>query len=181
MKALLTALLAVALLAGCSSSIPSQPTSPAPSQTEPAPGPGQETLPAVQLAALGRGPALDLATPPGVPTVINLWASWCGPCKAELPLFARAHRELGDRVRVLGIDFADPAPEAARQLAARAGVTFDLYVDPDSTLKADLKVIGLPQTVFVDPGGNVVATERRAFHSYADLSAALARHLGVKP
>jgi thiol-disulfide isomerase/thioredoxin len=138
-------------------------------------------LPHVTLPALDGGKPLELAGLSGVPTVINVWASWCGPCKAELPLFAKAHRELGGNVRVLGIDFADPAPDSARQLAATAGATFPSYVDPKSTIRADLKVIGLPQTVFVDGRGTIVATERRAFRSYADLSEALVEHLGVKP
>lgn len=185
MRAIVGTLTAAVLLAGCSTPASTPARQPTPtagqSATSTATAPKTESLPDVTLAALDGGEPLKLAGLSGIPTVINLWASWCGPCKAELPLFARAHRELGDSVRVLGIDFADPAPEAARHLAARAGVTFPLYADPDSTVRADLKVIGLPQTVFVDGRGTVVATERRAFRSYADLSGALADHLRVKP
>lgn len=138
-------------------------------------------LPALTLDCLGGGTPVRLAGLRGEPTVINLWASWCGPCREELPLLAKAHRELGDRVRIVGIDFADDAPDAALALAANAGVTYPLASDPKSTLKGDLLVVGLPQTIFVDEQGTIVATERRAYRSYTDLTAAISRHLGVKP
>jgi thiol-disulfide isomerase/thioredoxin len=138
-------------------------------------------LPAITLECLGGGSPVQLAGLSGEPAVINLWASWCTPCRKELPLLAKAHRELGDNVQILGIDFADDAPDAAIAMAANAGVTYPLLADPESSVKADLKVIGLPQTVFVDAQGTIVATERRAYRSYDDLINAISNHLGVKP
>lgn len=146
----------------------------------PAPKASAERLPAISLADLDGGAAVDLAKLRG-PAVINLFATWCGPCRAELPVFARAHKSLGDQVTFIGIDFADPDQRGARALAKKTGITYQLLADPDATLKKDLKVIGLPQTMFVDAQGTIVATERRAFDSYADLSAALDSHLGVTP
>ena len=143
--------------------------------------PKTDGLPGLVLDCLGGGPPVHLAGLPGEPTVINLWASWCGPCKKELPHFAKADRELGDRVQILGIDFADDEPDAALELAKRAGVAYPLLFDPKSSVKADLKVVGLPQTVFVDAQGTIVATERRAYRSYDDLTSAISKHLGVKP
>jgi thiol-disulfide isomerase/thioredoxin len=138
-------------------------------------------LPDVTLAALDGGKSLRLAGLRGTPTVINLWASWCAPCRTELPLLARAHREYGGRVRVVGIDFADDAPDAARDIAKRAGVGYPLVADPGSSVKPGFRVVGLPQTVFVDAQGTIVATGRRAYRSYDELTTAIARHLGVKP
>ena len=60
-------------------------------------------------------------------------------------------------------------------------MTFPLLADPDADAKVPFKVIGLPQTVFVDAQGTMVATERIAFRSYADLTAAIEKHLGVAP
>lgn len=139
-----------------------------------------DRLPAITLTGLGGGSAVDLAKLRG-PAVINLFATWCGPCKAELPVFARADKSFGDQVTFIGIDFADPDQQGAGALAKKTGITYQLLADPDSKLRKDLKVIGLPQTVFVDAQGTIVATERRAFDSYADLSAALDSHLGVTP
>lgn len=138
-------------------------------------------LPALTLDCLGGGAPVVLAGLPRKPTVINLWASWCGPCREELPLLAKAHSELGDRVQILGIDFADDASDVALDLAAKSGVTYPLLADPTSSLKSSLKVVGLPQTVFVDEQGIIVATERRAYRSYDELTAAISHHLGVKP
>jgi len=143
--------------------------------------PSDRGLSGLVLDCLGGGRPVDLAGLHGKPTVINLWASWCGPCKKELPLLAKAHRELGDRVQILGIDFADDSPGAAIDLAKGAGVTYPLLADPKSSSKGILKVVGLPQTVFVDAQGTIVATERREYRSYDDLTNAISKHLGVKP
>ena len=143
--------------------------------------PADDALPDLTLDCLGGGTPVRLSGLAGTPTVINLWASWCAPCREELPLLAKAHRAYGDKVRIIGVDFDDSAPDAALELAERSGVTYPLLSDPDAETKASLKVIGLPQTVFVDAQGTMVATERVAFRSYADLKAAIEKHLGVAP
>ena len=83
----------------------------------------------------------------GTPTVINLWASWCAECREELPLLAKADRAYGDRVRFIGIDIKDAAPEAALRLADRSGVTYPQLVDRAGRTQAPLGYSGLPQTV----------------------------------
>lgn len=175
------ALLAVFLLLSMTACGGAAPTATPPTKSNvPATKSTAERLPAISLADLDGGAAVDLARVTG-PAVINLFATWCGPCRAELPVFARANMALGDQVKFVGIDFADPDQPGARALAKKTGITYQLLADPDSKLRKDLKVIGLPQTVFVDAQGTIVATERRAFDSYADLSAALDSHLGVTP
>jgi cytochrome c biogenesis protein CcmG/thiol:disulfide interchange protein DsbE len=147
----------------------------------PTAGTAAADLPDLTLPCLGGGRDVDLSRLTGTPTLINLWASWCAPCRAELPLLARADKAYGDRVRVIGIDFDDAAPDAAIELARRSGVTYPQLVDRSSRTTKPLGVVGLPQTVFVDAQGTMVATERTAFRSYADLTAAIERHLGVAP
>jgi thiol-disulfide isomerase/thioredoxin len=136
-------------------------------------------LPDLTLSCLGGGRDVDLARLTGTPTVINVWASWCAPCRAELPLLARADQAYGVRVRVLGIDFDDSAPDHAIDLARTSGVTYPLLVDRAGETRKPFGVVGLPQTVFVDAQGRMVATERVAFRSYVDLTAAISKHLGV--
>jgi cytochrome c biogenesis protein CcmG/thiol:disulfide interchange protein DsbE len=152
---------------------------------EDCPAPGQvgatTDLPDITLDCLGGGTPVDLAGLAGKPTVINLWASWCVPCRKELPLLARAHEQLGDRVRIIGIDFKDDAPDDAIELARASGVTYPLLSDPDQKSGVSFKVVALPQTMFVDAQGTIVATERKEFRSYADLTAAIEEHLGVAP
>jgi cytochrome c biogenesis protein CcmG/thiol:disulfide interchange protein DsbE len=143
--------------------------------------PAHQGLPDITLDCLGGGSPVRLSGLTGTPTVINLWASWCAPCRKELPLLARADKEYGNRLRILGVDFADAAADDALELAKESGVTYPLLVDRDSALKASLRVVGLPQTVFVDAQGRIVGTERVPLLSYADLTAAIRRHLGVAP
>lgn len=144
-----------------------------------APAP-EDGLPSLELACLGSDETVDLATLDG-PLVINLWASWCGPCREELPLLARLDEELGERVTVVGIDTQDGDPLAAVELAAGSDLAYPQLADPDATTRGPLRVVGLPQTVFVDGQGKMVATERVPFTSYDDLTAAVRRHLEVAP
>jgi thiol-disulfide isomerase/thioredoxin len=136
-------------------------------------------LPALKLDCLGGGPSVVLSTLAGKPTVINLWASWCRECRDELPLLAKADREYGDRVRFIGIDVVDAAPEAALRLAKDSGVTYPQLVDREGRTRAPMHYSGLPQTVFVDEQGRMVFTERKPFRSYADVTSAIREHLGV--
>ncbi len=137
-------------------------------------------LPSLELTCLTDGEPFDLASLEG-PAVVNLWASWCEPCREELPLLARLDEEAGDAVQVLGIDVADRAPEKALQLAEDSGVAYPQLFDPDQLTRAPLGVQGLPQTVFVDAQGTMVATERTPYRSYDDLLDDVDRHLGVRP
>lgn len=141
---------------------------------------GEDALPALELACLGGDGSVDLSRLRG-PAVVNLWASWCRPCREELPLLARLDAEVGDEVAVVGIDVQDGAPEAAVDLARDAGVTYPQLSDPDATVRGPLRLVGLPQTVFVDAQGRMVATERVPYTAYADLAAAVRRHLEVQP
>ncbi|MEO6606044.1 MAG: TlpA disulfide reductase family protein [Aeromicrobium sp.] len=141
--------------------------------------PSDKALPDVALKCLGGGTRVKLSGLTGTPTVINLWASWCQPCRKELPLLAKADKEYGDSLRIIGIDFDDAAPDDAIELARTSGVTYPLLVDRDTEVKAPFAVGGLPWTIFVDAEGRMVATERTPFRSYADLTAAIQRHLGV--
>ncbi len=145
-------------------------------------GTGRRALPDITLDCLGGGTGVRLSGLTGTPTVINLWASWCGPCREELPLLAKADKEYGDSLRIIGIDFDDAAPDDAIELARASGVTYPQLVDRDTKTKGAFAAIaGLPWTIFVDAQGRMVATERTPFRSYADLTAAIRRHLGVTP
>lgn len=91
----------------------------------------------------------------GEPLVVNLLASWCAPCLAEMPAFERVHRDLADEVRFLGVNLQDPM-EDGRAIVERTGVTYDIARDPNGDLFAALGGTAMPTTVLVDPEGNVV-------------------------
>ncbi|GAA4363408.1 TlpA disulfide reductase family protein [Nocardioides caricicola] len=145
--------------------------------------PGDATdggLPAVTLPCLGGGPDVDLSTLEG-PMVINLWASWCGPCRKEMPALQEFHEQYGDQVPVLGIDYQDQQPAAALDLARTTGVTYPLLADPGGDLNAQdpLPVIrGLPHLVFLAEDGEV-AFVTQSVDSADELADLVAEHLGI--
>jgi thiol-disulfide isomerase/thioredoxin len=141
---------------------------------------GTDALPSVVLPCLGGGTAVRLSSLLDRPTLINVWASWCAPCRKELPLLERAHREFGDRVRFLGIDAGDPDASVAIALLDELGVTFPQVTDTAMRTRGTLGYGGgLPLTIFVDAQGRMIGTERLPFRSYSAVGAALQKHLGV--
>jgi cytochrome c biogenesis protein CcmG, thiol:disulfide interchange protein DsbE len=110
-------------------------------------------LPQVVLPHLGEAAALQLEEIDG-PVVINLWATWCAPCRRELPDFEQVHLELGDEVRFIGVNLGDRATDAARFIS-EVGVTFEQYLDADGTLNQKLGTATLPVTVITDNRGRI--------------------------
>jgi cytochrome c biogenesis protein CcmG/thiol:disulfide interchange protein DsbE len=91
-----------------------------------------------------------------VPVVLNVWASWCTPCRSEAPLLRRAHAEQGDDVRFVGIDVRDDQ-DGARAFIAEFGLDgFDHFFDESGAVPADLAAYGVPLTFFFAPGGELI-------------------------
>jgi cytochrome c biogenesis protein CcmG/thiol:disulfide interchange protein DsbE len=111
--------------------------------------------------------------------VVNLWASWCGPCREELPLMQQVADEAAGRVQVIGVVSRDGVPQA-ESFAAEAGVTFPGAFDRDGELMAELGLPGLPYTVFLDADGALVHSEVGQIDSGEELRARVAEHLGVQ-
>jgi thiol-disulfide isomerase/thioredoxin len=139
---------------------------------------GDATLPSLAFDCLGGG-RLDLSLAPGAPTVLNLWGSWCGPCRDELPLLQDFADVAGDRVRLIGVISRDGVPQAD-SFASDAGVTFPGAFDGEGRLMAELGVNALPYTYFLDADGALVHTEAGPVTSVDDLAALVAEHLGVR-
>jgi cytochrome c biogenesis protein CcmG/thiol:disulfide interchange protein DsbE len=104
------------------------------------------------------GTAFDLADWRGSPVLVNLWGSWCGPCRDELPLLADADSALAPHgLRMVGIDVRDPAGSATSFLAGFPGVSWPSVTDPGGERAVDWGALGLPETYLVDRNGTVVA------------------------
>jgi cytochrome c biogenesis protein CcmG, thiol:disulfide interchange protein DsbE len=142
------------------------------------------------LAALHRrANALPEATPAdyrrqlralrGYPVVVNAWASWCGPCKLEFPLFQRAAAQLGKRVAFLGLNVSDNREEAAAYLA-EAPVPYPSLVDGDFKILGEAApgVRGLPATIFYDAQGRRTV-HQGGYTKQEDLLADIRRYAGA--
>ena len=114
----------------------------------------------------------------GHPVVINKWASWCGPCRAELPIFQEVSTERGKEIAFLGVNARDKRPTAER-FAARYPVPYPSYEDPGEAIARALKApSNFPVTLFVDAQGETVFTHQGGYRSAADLQADIDEHLG---
>ncbi len=92
-----------------------------------------------------------------LPVVLNVWASWCIPCRSEAPLLATAAGRFDGRVRFVGLDVADGADDARRFIAEfYRDVPIEHLANPDGTIPADLGGgPGVPLTFFFRPGGDL--------------------------
>ena len=97
----------------------------------------------------------SLARYRGSVVLLNLWATWCTPCQAEMPALERFSRENAGKVVVLGVDQGESAPVAAA-FARERGVTFPILVDEHQQYGRTYEGIGLPTSVIVGRDGRVV-------------------------
>lgn len=143
------------------------------------PGAGAEVPAELVLPCLGGDGELTLGQTMAVPSVVTLWASWCGPCREELPLFEQlAGAADPGALAVLGVNARD-SPEIGADLAADLGLSFPSGVDENGDLMVDLGIANLPVTLFLDAGGSVVARTVAPVSSYEELTGLVAEHLGV--
>lgn len=195
-SALIAAALGLALLAGCASP---QDDTPAPSvavdaalvtqreqagiedcpltpaSAEPVPG----GLPDLLLGCLGSGRQVNLAGLRGSPMVINFWAQWCGPCRAEAPSLAQFAQRAHGKVAVLGVDYSDPDPSLALAFAQQSGWTYPHVTDPLRQTAGPIRFTGIPVTIFVDAQGRIVYRTVGAVASVDQLVEATHTYLGV--
>ena len=109
-------------------------------------------LPEADLELLAGG-TYDLQQT-GQPRALNLWATWCAPCRAELPAFDDVANRV-DGVDIVGINVGDTGPDAT-ELVEELGLSFAQALDPNAIVQQSLQIIGMPSTIFVDADGEVV-------------------------
>lgn len=107
----------------------------------------------------------------GKPVVVNFWASWCGPCKSEMPAFQQAWETYGEQVEFLLVNLTDNQQEtvaSAKSFLATTEYTFPVYFDTQLSGAMAYGVVGIPATYFIDKDGYVVAGANSAL-DYATL------------
>lgn len=140
---------------------------------------GRSLLPAATLTCLGGGPSVPLRRITGSPTVVNFWATWCAPCRGELPDLQRFAKAAAGRVRVIGIDTEETSPSAALSFLQDAGVHFPSVYDAAGRVSHAMGLPGLPGTVLLRADGSVAAVEPKVL-SYDALRDQVAARLGVR-
>jgi cytochrome c biogenesis protein CcmG/thiol:disulfide interchange protein DsbE len=131
---------------------------------------------------LGGGvPAFEkrLAALKGHPVVINKWASWCNPCRAEFPAFQQLATERGKEIAFLGLNSGDSA-QPARKFLAEYPVPFPSYEDPDEEIAREIKApANYPITLFLDERGKTAFIHQGGYTSTQQLAADVERYLGA--
>ena len=135
-------------------------------------------LPALVLPCLGGGADVDLTSPPpGRPTLVNVWATWCPPCVEEVPDLVAFAERAGDRVGLVGVLTQDTARNGL-EFSRQFGVTYPSVVDDDGEVFRAFRP-GPPVTLFLDADGHVVHRESGRIDSLTELEGLVAEHLGV--
>ena len=102
-----------------------------------------------------EGGQLTLSELRGHPVVLNLWASWCLPCRSEMPAIEKAYQRYKDSgLRVIGLNMTSQDSESnAKAFVQELGLTFPIVLDRDGSARARYQLLGLPSTYFIDRQG----------------------------
>ena len=155
MKKLIILILVTLLLCGCGQAAnqPTQSPTTAPTQGNPNAAPDFTMY-------TKEGTAVKLSDLEGKPTILNFWASWCGPCKSEMPELEAAYKKYGDKINFAMVDLTDGKSETkedASSYITSQGYTFPVYYDLDLAGAMAYGVSSIPFTIFINAKGEMVA------------------------
>jgi thiol-disulfide isomerase/thioredoxin len=111
----------------------------------------------------------------GYPVVVNIWASWCNPCRYEFPMLQELSARYGKRVAFLGVDSEDDA-DAAKTFLEEEPVPYPSYSDPGKEIFDSLGAFGFPDTAFYDRAGELVYLKQGQYADHAALEADVRRY-----
>ncbi|MEH0934420.1 TlpA family protein disulfide reductase [Micromonospora psammae] len=135
-------------------------------------------LPELSLSCFTGGAPVALRDVRG-PLVVNLWASWCAPCRQELPAFQRLSERSAGKLQVLGVNNRD-SRGGAQSIGEDFGVRFPMLFDQGGALQRELKRNAMPLTLLVDAGGRIRHVDSSGALDDARLTELVRRHLGVE-
>ncbi|MFG1870022.1 TlpA family protein disulfide reductase [Micromonospora arborensis] len=152
-------------------------TAASPGSSTATPKAGGQELPELSLACFTGGSPISLRDVAG-PAVINVWASWCPPCRKELPAFQRLSERTAGQLQVLGVNSRD-SRGGAQSIGEDFGVRFPILVDQGEALQRELKRNAIPLTLFVDADGRIRHIDASGALDDAQLAKLVRQHLGL--
>ncbi|HEU4600240.1 MAG TPA: TlpA disulfide reductase family protein [Solirubrobacterales bacterium] len=112
----------------------------------------------------------------GYPVVVNLWASWCGPCRAEFPYLQELSARYGKKVAFVGVNYQD-SDDAAETFLGEAPLSYPSYTDPEKEIAESLDIhTGVPDTAFYGSDGKLLYLHLGQYRDGSELEADVRRY-----
>lgn len=174
MKKFLSAILAVITLTSCS-------------LTEPIPVKGEvvscesirmDSTSDESLECLGGGEGAAVSAIRG-PAIVNVWGTWCKPCRQELPHLAHYLAQHPKGAQIIGVAVEEKSPEVVKKFVETHGITWPILYDADGSTRETFGM-GVPVTWFIDSSGKVTHKKFGPFKSLEEIEMATIKYLGVK-
>jgi thiol-disulfide isomerase/thioredoxin len=113
------------------------------------------------------------------PAIINVWGSWCGPCKEEMPILRSFYEKAQDNLALIGVDVEEASIEDGRKFVKNNGITWPNLYDADGKSRAYFGM-GVPVTWFIAADGSVAYKHIGVFKNEIELISMTSKYLGVK-
>jgi cytochrome c biogenesis protein CcmG/thiol:disulfide interchange protein DsbE len=130
------------------------------------------------LDCLDSSPGVNVAAIKG-PAIINVWGSWCKPCKDELPFFAEFYQTMDPQIQLIGVDVEEKRIEDGRMFARTHGIMWPNLYDSSSITKKYFGM-GVPVTWFIDGDGKVLYKQVGPFKSTEELRTMTFKYFGLR-
>jgi thiol-disulfide isomerase/thioredoxin len=132
----------------------------------------------VSLECLDGNSSVDIGKIKG-PALVNVWGSWCGPCKEEMPIFVDFYSKYKEKVSLIGISVEEADLQDARDFVKLYGMSWPNLNDPDGSTRGTLGM-GVPITLFIDAQGSVAYRKIGVVTTIEELERDTRKYLGVQ-
>jgi thiol-disulfide isomerase/thioredoxin len=132
----------------------------------------------VEMDCLDQSEGAQLGALRG-PMVVNVWGSWCGPCKKEMPVLRAFHDKAKDKLQLIGVDVEEAKVEDGQKFVERNGITWPNLYDPDGRSR-EYFGMGVPVTWFIAADGSVAHKHIGIINDLDEILTLTEKHLGIR-